>query len=200
MRYVAATRLLVGGIIVLLGCGLGADAARAAEAKTPAGTKSSITAKTGATPKATVGANDWRYVAFEGRWWYWLPEKRWVYWQNNRWNDFTQCAQGQRATYTSSQHSTPAPDNSTASQDQARPAYGHALSQMYSGPAGANQDEVRPFYGHAQSRILYGPSSDRDQIGPFYGNALPGEVFGYRSVPNEEIRPFYGHAGSSFGY
>ena len=30
-------------------------------------------------------ANDWRYLRFEGRWWYWMPSNKWMYWTGARW-------------------------------------------------------------------------------------------------------------------
>jgi hypothetical protein len=202
MRYVATTRLLAVEVAVLLGCSLGTHAARAAEAKAPAIANASAGANPSAALTTPAGANKWRYVAFQGRWWYWLPENRWVYWQDDRWNDFTPPAKvpATKVARAANPQRESAIGESPVGQDEIRPAYGHALSPMYSGPTGGDRDQVRPFYGHAESHILYGPSSERDEIGPFYGRALPGRFFGGTGAPNDQIRPFYGHAGSSYGY
>lgn len=175
MRHVATTCLLVGGVIAILGYGLPTHAASATDAKTPTGKTSSLNTESSTNQKTAANANDWRYVSFEGRWWYWLPENRWVYWQDNRWNDLPlpSCVQNQQVTYTAGQRITSTSGDSTAGQGQ-----------------------VRPGYGHAQAPILYGPSSEQDQIRPFYGHAIPGRFFDYPATLNEDIRPFYGHAGS----
>ncbi len=166
MRCLGATRWLAAGVIVLSGFGLWTQTARAAEAKTGA--------------KTAADANAWRYMNFQGRWWYWLPENRWVYWQNNRWNDYS-----------------PPTTGSDASGVAPRDAVG-GQQASYAGSA-ASSDEVRPFYGHALSNIDYGPSS-AEEIGPFYGHALPREVFGSDSPSRYRRGPFYGHAGSSYMY
>lgn len=199
MGYARANCLLVAGAVVLSTCGL--ETRAAVEAKAPAAATSTAKARAGSASKAAIDENDWRYVGFQGRWWYWLPENRWVYWQDNRWNDFhAPAAAKTRMTNTASQRTAPASDYSAARPEQAGPGYGRALSPMSSGPSAGSLDQVRPFYGHAQSRTLFGPSYPHDEIGPFYGNALPGQVFGPPSTPNEDIRPFYGHAGSVYGY
>ena len=127
----------------------------------------------GASPQAAKGSSQeqWRYVFFNGDWWYWLPESRWVYWRNGQWNDFVP---------------------PTASADR-----GSAPIRRV-GPPATQSDEIRPFYGHAESSIDYGPSR-AEEIGPFYGHALPADVFGWRgSRPRN--RPYYGHADSSYMY
>jgi hypothetical protein len=170
MRCRTMILTLVAGLTLAHGFGLWTAAATAAEAKGPA------VATVTPTVKPAAAENAWRYVYFNGQWWYWLPENRWVYWQNRRWNNYAPAAVAEnRAT-------APAPQSGL----------------MLADPA-ANRDEVRPFYGHAESSIYYGPSG-QEEIGPFYGNALPRDVFGPRVVPRYRNRPNYGHAGSSYMY
>jgi hypothetical protein len=32
-----------------------------------------------------VTQDSWRFVRYEGRWWYWTPTSRWLYFENDRW-------------------------------------------------------------------------------------------------------------------
>jgi hypothetical protein len=39
----------------------------------------------GPTVATSVTQENWRYVRYEGRWWYWTPTSRWAYFENGRW-------------------------------------------------------------------------------------------------------------------
>jgi hypothetical protein len=39
----------------------------------------------GPTVATSVTQENWRYVRYEGRWWYWTPTSRWMYFENGRW-------------------------------------------------------------------------------------------------------------------
>jgi hypothetical protein len=40
------------------------------------------------TANASGQSNDWRYVNFNGRLWYWTPNDQWLYYQNGAWQSF----------------------------------------------------------------------------------------------------------------
>jgi hypothetical protein len=40
------------------------------------------------TANARGQSNDWRYVNFNGRLWYWTPNNQWLYYQNGAWQTF----------------------------------------------------------------------------------------------------------------
>ena len=166
MRGLTAGFLLVAGMVLSVGPAA-APHATAAEAK------------------ATSGADAWRFVWFQGRWWYWLPDNRWVYWQNDCWNRYPCVVTVQ----------------TRSSREPAGPVTGAGTGQTMAGGGGTSgtRDEVRPFYGHAESSILYGSSDGQDEIGPFYGRTVPRRSVGFGGS-SEDIEPFYGHAGSAYGH
>ena len=43
-------------------------------------------------------ANDWRYVYFQRRHWYWMPNNSWAVWERNRWIPHAQFVREQEAT------------------------------------------------------------------------------------------------------
>jgi hypothetical protein len=136
-----------------------------------------LPAASGAEQKAKVDDQQWRFTYHNGEWWYWLPENRWVYWRNDRWNDYNP----QTFAYPNNYGTTGVPAG--------------RVDGGYSGQSVSN-DEIRPYYGHAESQLDRRPLETNGEVGPFYGHALPTEVFGpWRS--RQANRPFYGHAVSS---
>ena len=149
--------ILVAGSLALVGLGL-SSAATAAE-------------------QQSKGQEQWRYVLHNSEWWYWLPESRWVYWRENRWNP-----------YDPKTFVLPSPV-------AAAPAGQVGVPVGRQAPA----SDARPFYGHALSDRDLQPSAGSNEVGPFYGHALPSDVMGRWGWRRDSIRPFYGHAVSPDG-
>ena len=169
-------RLLVLGLLVLLGCALfavGASAQGQAQAQSQ---------------------DPWRYTFHNGEWWYWLPAGRWVYWRGGQWNDYSPQTSIPNAVWgfvpaynpgrTSGYPWGPGFD--------IRPFYGHSLS-TWGYPYSSEQSEIGPFYGHAVSTWGSSYLSGRE-ISPFYGHAVSGTIPGPWRGGRFDIRPFYGHA------
>jgi hypothetical protein len=147
MRYLAIASLVVGAI-TLMGAGLSAPIAQAAN------------------------QDGWRCVFSNGEWWYWLPQGRWVYWRNSRWNDYNASTfvPADRSRRVARDSSGSASGNVPAAPSDIRPFYGHAQSRI--DYRSLEAEEIGPFYGHVLPREFLGFwSSRRFGIRPFYGHA-----------------------------